>query len=246
MELEPVQKVWLNHDNDLVDVTLVATTKDAQGKTTQQQEVLHTNEKHPFLTKEKGFIPVSQLKPGMHVLEADGQYGVVATLTMVPGGMWMYNLTVAQDHTYAVGLDQWVVHNCPNTDSGEQQQPNRNLAQKLVQGNNTINNGIIDPDAPGGDISKWQLNSMEKSPIPNTDLAPYTDRYYLTFNDGGGQVKISGNFNPNDGTWHGPTFHYSSDQPDPERWSPSGQVPSEEEQTLEDDIDFFMDLFGGE
>ncbi|HEU5380238.1 MAG TPA: hypothetical protein VFV38_32835 [Ktedonobacteraceae bacterium] len=56
-----MQKVWLNHENDLVDVTLVATEKGPDGKATQQKEVLHTNEKHPFLTKEKGFIPVSQL-----------------------------------------------------------------------------------------------------------------------------------------------------------------------------------------
>jgi RHS repeat-associated protein len=112
MEQEPIEKVWLNYDKDLVDLTLVATVKDAHGKATQQKEAIHTNEKHPFLTKEKGFIPVSQLKPGMHILEANGSYGVVATLVLVPGGMWMYNLTVTQDHTYAVGLDQWIVHNC--------------------------------------------------------------------------------------------------------------------------------------
>ena len=87
------------------------------GQTTvaRQKEVLHTNEKHPFLTKEKGFIPVSQFKPGMHVRESNGSYGIVAMLVVVPGTMWMYNLTVAQDHTYAVGLDQCIVHNCPDT-----------------------------------------------------------------------------------------------------------------------------------
>ena len=112
MELEPIQHIWLNHDNDLVDVTLTATIKGSNRKTSQQNEVIHTNEKHPFLTKEKGFIPVSQLKPGMHVLEANGSYGVVAKLEVVLGTMWMYNLTVAQDHTYLVGSEQWIVHNC--------------------------------------------------------------------------------------------------------------------------------------
>jgi hypothetical protein len=38
--------------------------------------------------------------------------GVVAKLVIVLGARWMYNLTVAQDHTYVVGLGQWVVHNC--------------------------------------------------------------------------------------------------------------------------------------
>ena len=111
IEREPIQHIWLNHDTDLVDLTLVAAVKRVNGKPTLKDEVLHTNERHPFLTKEKGFLPVSQLKPGMHVLEADGRYGAVAKLVVVPGAMWMYNLTVAQDHTYAVGDEQWIVHN---------------------------------------------------------------------------------------------------------------------------------------
>ena len=112
MELEPIEHIWLTHDTDLVDLTLTTTVKNARGKGTQQSEVLHTNEKHPFLTKEHGFLPVSQLKPGMHVREADGRYGTVVKLVVVPGAMWMYNLTVAQDHTYTVGVGQWIVHNC--------------------------------------------------------------------------------------------------------------------------------------
>lgn len=121
MELEPIQHIWLNHDNDLVDLTLTAAVKGSGGKTTQKSEVIHTNERHPFLTKEKGFIPVSQLKPGVHVMQADGSYGVVAKLVVVPGAMWMYNLTVNQDHTYVVGVGQWIVHNtgpCLVTDDG--------------------------------------------------------------------------------------------------------------------------------
>ncbi|HLG76764.1 MAG TPA: polymorphic toxin-type HINT domain-containing protein, partial [Ktedonobacteraceae bacterium] len=111
MELEPIQHLWLTHDTDLVDLTLTTTLKDARGKGTQHSEVLHPNEKHPFLTKEKGFIPVGQLKPGMHVREADGRYGTVVMLVVVPGAMWTYNLTVAQDHTSTVGVGQWIVHN---------------------------------------------------------------------------------------------------------------------------------------
>src|SRR5579883_956446 len=119
MELEPIQYILLDHDNDLVDLTLTAIVKDAHGKTTQKSEVIHTNEKHPFLTKEKGFVPVSQLKPGMHVRQADGSYGVVTKLVIVPGAMWMYNLTVAQDHTYTVGTARWIVHNTDPCGGGD-------------------------------------------------------------------------------------------------------------------------------
>lgn len=196
MELEPIQKIWLNHDNDLVDVTLVAPTQNAHGKatctkdthgktakkgapnkatctkdeqeqTTEKKEVIHTNEKHPFLTKEKGFIPVSQLKPGMHVLEADGRYGVVAKLVVVPGAMWMYNLTVAQDHTYAVGLDQWIVHNtgldgCESSNPGNKTGANR---EAYVRKNL---NGIFGTDM--GTITDGGSNTPISTPLGSTDV----------------------------------------------------------------------------
>src|SRR5579885_2372571 len=112
MELQPVQHIWINHDNDLVDLTLT-TTSFQQGKAVRvASEVIHTNKKHPFLTKEKGFLPVGQIKLGMHVLRADGQWGVVTGWKVVPGAMTMYNLEVAQDHTFTVGVGEWVVHNC--------------------------------------------------------------------------------------------------------------------------------------
>jgi len=63
------------------------------------------------LTKEQGFVPVGQITLGMHVLRADGTYGVVTGWKRVPGTRVMYNLTVAQDHTFTVGQGQWVVHN---------------------------------------------------------------------------------------------------------------------------------------
>ena len=65
---------------------------------------------------EKGFVPVDQLKLGMHVLRADGQSGVISGWKMVPGVKLMYNLEVAQDHTFTVGADEWVVHNCGGGD----------------------------------------------------------------------------------------------------------------------------------
>jgi len=56
-------------------------------------------------------LPVGQITLGMHVLRADGTYGVVTGWKVVPGTQVMYNLEVAQDHTFTVGLGQWVVHN---------------------------------------------------------------------------------------------------------------------------------------
>ncbi len=55
----------------------------------------------------------------MHILRADGRVGVVTGWKVVSGTRAMYNLEVAQDHTFAVGAGQWVVHNCASgTPSG--------------------------------------------------------------------------------------------------------------------------------
>jgi Pretoxin HINT domain len=112
MEQKPILHVWLNHDHDLVDLTITTTTKGEPGKpATRTSEVVHTNQKHPFFTMEHGFLPVGQITLGMHLLRADGRVGLVTGWKVVPGTKVMYNLEVAQDHTFTVGTGQWVVHN---------------------------------------------------------------------------------------------------------------------------------------
>jgi Pretoxin HINT domain len=125
MESEPILHVWINHDHDLVDLTVTTTTKGEHGKAaTKTSEVVHTNQKHPFFTLEHGFLPVGQITLGMHLLRADGRVGVVTGWKVVPGTRVMYNLEVAQDHTFTVGVGQWVVHNCA---SGHSQPTRRQM-----------------------------------------------------------------------------------------------------------------------
>ncbi len=113
MELQPIVHVWVHADADLVDLTITTTHPAQHDKSaTTTNEVVHTNKKHPFLTVEKGFLPVGQITLGMHVVEADGAVGVITRWQVVPGTVVMYNLEVAQDHTFTVGAGQWVVHNC--------------------------------------------------------------------------------------------------------------------------------------
>ncbi len=117
MELKPIVHVWIHQDNDLVDLTITHTTTKQGKETKASSEVIHTNKKHPFLTVEKGFLPVGQIKLGMHVVEADGQVGVISGWKVVAGVQTMYNLEVAQDHTFVVGVGMWVVHNCAKSGS---------------------------------------------------------------------------------------------------------------------------------
>ena len=96
-----------------MDLTLTTTTKAQQSKApTKTSETIHTNKKHPFLTVEKGFVTVGQLRVGMHVVRAGGGVGAITGWKLVLGVMTMYNLEVAQDHTFTVGVGEWVVHNC--------------------------------------------------------------------------------------------------------------------------------------
>ncbi len=108
MEWEPVTHVWVHPDDDLVDLTMTIEAGDGE----RESEVIHTNKKHPFLTTEKGFVAVADLHVDMHVVRADGRIGVITRWEVVPGTMVLYNLEVAQDHTFTVGDGQWIVHNC--------------------------------------------------------------------------------------------------------------------------------------
>lgn len=113
MELQPIVHVWIHSDNDLVDLTIKTPAHTKHGKAVPAtSEVVHTNQKHPFLTIEKGFLPVGKITIGMHVVRADGSIGEITGWKVVPGSKLMYNLEVAQDHTFTVGEGQWVVHNC--------------------------------------------------------------------------------------------------------------------------------------
>ena len=117
MELKPVLHVWTHQDNDLVDLTITTANPHSQSKESEKKafrtsEVVHTNKQHPFFTTEKGFLPVGQIKVGMHIQRADGRIGIVTKWQLVPGMQTMYNLEVAQDHTFTVGDGEWIVHNC--------------------------------------------------------------------------------------------------------------------------------------
>lgn len=165
---------------------------------------MHTTEEHPFYTLEHGFVPVRNLKRGMHVLQADGQIGVITGRKVVPGTKVMYNLEVAHDHTFAVGAGQWIVHN--KCDPGERQQLRNNLSRagqlpdgvdtqahhivpcelkqdplvaKAISGSfnfNGTNNGIALPTTLAGSY-------LLDLPFHNTNHRDYTERMRQQLND---------------------------------------------------------------
>ena len=203
MELEPILHVWINQDHDLVDLTITTTMKGPDGKVTKTSEVVHTNQKHPFFTMEHGFLPVGQIKPGMHLLRADGRVGVVTGWKVVPGTRTMYNLEVAQDHTFTVGAGQWVVHNCGGVPSEAEQaadyaQANNGAAQPGYVGNRPFANDgrgggqVLPRTTPDGQpitYREYDVNpytpgvnrGAERVVIGSDGSRWYTDNHYRTF-----------------------------------------------------------------
>lgn len=139
---EPILHVWIHTDHDLVDLTLTTKLHAPHSTVTiTTSETIHTNKKHPFFTEEQGFLPVAQLKLGMHVLRADGRYGVITGYKLVPGAKVMYNLEVAQDHTFTVGVGQFVVHNsdtCGIDEQSSNDQPVDSAVERLNEVSPTI------------------------------------------------------------------------------------------------------------
>jgi len=51
-------------------------------------------------------------KVNQHIQQADGEHGAVLAVEFVPTTQRMYNLTVAEAHTFFVGDEDWLVHIC--------------------------------------------------------------------------------------------------------------------------------------
>jgi RHS repeat-associated protein len=196
MELEPVVHVWINHDNDLVDVTIASTIPAQHGKAAQKtSEVVHTNQKHPFLTVEKGFIPVSQLRVGMHVMKAVGGVGTITMLKAIPGTMTMYNLEIAQDHTFTVGEGEWIVHNCGGGPVGSNGDPTASITMQDIMNNPyLVENMTPEQVANIARQEGWVVGPLKQSQHgsagismnqPNAKGTGFTDQY-VQYHEGGG------------------------------------------------------------
>ncbi|MCX3058378.1 LamG-like jellyroll fold domain-containing protein [Streptomyces beihaiensis] len=104
-----VQHVWINHDRDLLDLTI--RTKDGHTAT------LHTTANHPFWDDTTHtWVPAGKLHRGDALNTADNGHAYVVALRATPGKANRWNLTVQQLHTYYVlaGATPILVHNvCP-------------------------------------------------------------------------------------------------------------------------------------
>ena len=74
-------------------------------------ERIVTTPNHPFMTADGGWIPAGELVQGSRVHQRDGAWGVVSHTSKLKLWQSMYNLEVAEAHTFFVGATGWLVHN---------------------------------------------------------------------------------------------------------------------------------------
>lgn len=72
-------------------------------------------EGHPELNTH--WVGASHLQIGDKLKQADGTVGMVADVATIQQAQEMFNLTVDEAHTFYVGAEGWLVHNCPTTDA---------------------------------------------------------------------------------------------------------------------------------
>ena len=144
-------------------------------------ETIHTTATHPWLTADRGWVAAGALQPGEHVVTLSGGTETVAWVHVVPGQAAMYNLTVAHDHTYAVGNGQYVVHNtgpglvCGSTGGGPGQweQANESMSERAAQYQEQIT-GV-----PRGYV--YRVNGVKFDGFQNGTLLDAKGPGYATF-----------------------------------------------------------------
>jgi hypothetical protein len=78
---------------------------------TLQGEQITTTPEHPFYVEGYGWIPAGELWVGAEISQVHAGTGRVTQVSIAFAPQRMYNLTVAQAHTFFVGSGQWLVHN---------------------------------------------------------------------------------------------------------------------------------------
>jgi hypothetical protein len=104
-----VTATHINNDTDLADITV----RDGQGSHT-----IHTTQNHPFWDATTGtWTPAAGLRPGETLVTPDRTSVTVLKIETFDTAQDMYNLTVADIHTYYVvaGTTPVLVHNCGTT-----------------------------------------------------------------------------------------------------------------------------------
>ncbi|WP_377273554.1 polymorphic toxin-type HINT domain-containing protein [Peterkaempfera sp. SMS 1(5)a] len=150
-----VEHVWINHDTDLLDITVTA----GQGDTA----VLHTTANHPFWDDTTHtWVRADHLKAGHQLASTSGRHPSVVGTKATPGTADRWNLTVEQLHTYYVvaGGTPILVHNSGGGMCGIGNVEDGNILYHVV-------------DSPQGPIEMMANVSIADKEVVLSDIAVY-------------------------------------------------------------------------
>nr|BFE57982.1 RHS repeat-associated core domain-containing protein [Dactylosporangium thailandense] len=176
-----VVAVYLNRDKALTDLTV----RTAGGRL----ETVKTSQNHPFWDSgRRVWVSAGDLRPGAE-LHGDGAVPDVVEVHNYLGDRYMYDLTVAEIHTFSVlaGATPVLVHNCPaegwSPENYSQQEiadrvaehaGTKSIPKEIHQTVNGIENGSVQPRTPGNfldNIDRYEIK-------PNTVHGPGTPTQY--------------------------------------------------------------------
>jgi hypothetical protein len=70
-------------------------------------QTIETTAEHPFFVAEKGWVRANELQQGDLLVGHDDKLTAVETITTTDRHETVYNIRVAEDHTYFVGREEW-------------------------------------------------------------------------------------------------------------------------------------------
>lgn len=100
---QPIEHVIVTADKEASDLRLEREGVD---------ETLGVTREHPFWVRDQGWVKAYRLAPGDHVFTESGAWARVVSNTPRTTRQYVYNLSVADDHTFFVGKVGAWVHNC--------------------------------------------------------------------------------------------------------------------------------------
>ncbi len=159
----PVVATWAHEDPIIVYLTI-------------NGEVIETTPEHPFFVKDLSWIEAGELWVGAELRDANEVYGVVENIEFIHQTQTMYDLTVDSVHTFFVGKQQWLVHNCGGNTVYQSTNPDgspeyvgitNNLGRRANEHRGTRD---IEPILGLDNLSRQDARDVEEALIVHYDL----------------------------------------------------------------------------
>ena len=155
-----VTKVWVNHDTDLMGVTVLS------GGVTS---VVHSTQHHPFWdTRTRQWTEADLLAVGDGLRTATGGIATAVATKVVPGSAYTWDLPVDNDHDFfvAAGATTVLVHNCPRYRYNGEEDDDAHTNEKMPRGDNQYHNKTAQSaakaamKATGGSLDRNEVHNI--------------------------------------------------------------------------------------